>query len=269
MQYENFGTDIRDGAARITLDGSANPNLAEFGDEFLDLMLRLQEDNAVRAIMICDGEHAFDLQCDYLAVSDEIRTPDGFGNQATWLELSGRMITAVQESAKPVIMATRGDIRGLGLGLFMSGDVRLASSTASFTAPDLTKGLMPDWGLTHTLPRLLSQGRTLEFLWSGRTMAASEAYFAGLIDRVLEDSAYDDIVENLLERLAGLPQPLLRLTKLATQQSDQFDLTSMLSFEFEAQQQCWDSEESRESLVAWQENRKPVFHAPTTPEEDQ
>jgi 2-(1,2-epoxy-1,2-dihydrophenyl)acetyl-CoA isomerase len=269
MQYDHFGTDIRDGAARVTLDGPTNPPLAEFCDEFLDLMLRLQEDNAVRAILVTDGDHAFDLHHDYMALSDEIRTEGGFENQASWLETSGRMITVIQECAKPVVTATRGDIRGLGLGFFMSGDVRLASSTASFTAPDLSKGLMPDWGLTHTLPRLLTPGRALEFLWSGRTMAASEAYFAGLIDRVLEDAAYEEVLENLLGRLAALPQPLVRLTKLAAQQSDQFDLTSMLSYEFEAQQQCWESRESTESLVAWQENRKPVFHAPTTPEDDE
>ncbi|MEZ4386862.1 MAG: enoyl-CoA hydratase/isomerase family protein [Candidatus Krumholzibacteriia bacterium] len=269
MNYEHFGVDIRDGAARLTLDGPANPPLGEFGDEFLDLMLRLQEDNAVRAILVTDGEHAFDLQHDFAVLGEEITRSDGFGGLAAWLELSHRMITAIQECAKPVVTATRGDVRGLGLGFFMSGDVRLAASTASFTAPDLTKGLMPDWGLTHTLPRLLSPGRALEFLWSGRTMPASEAYFAGLIDRVLEESAYEEIIEGLLERLARLPQPLARLTKLANQQSDQFDLTSMLSFEFEAQQQCWESRESIESLAAWQENRTPVFHAPTTPEDDE
>lgn len=269
MHYEHFGVDIRDGAARITLDGPSNPSLGEFGDEFLDLLLRLQEDNAVRALLVSDGEHAFDLHYDYVSMSEEIARPDGFGSMAAWLEASGRMVTAIHESGKPVVMATRGDIRGLGLGFYLSGDVRLASSTASFTAPDLTRGLMPDWGLTHTLPRLLSPGRSLEFLWSGRTMPASEAYFAGLIDRVVEDAAYDDIIEQLLARLASLPQPLARLTKLSSQQSDQFDLTSMLSFEFEAQQQCWESRESAESLTAWQENRTAVFHAPTAPDDDE
>ncbi|MBD3220136.1 hypothetical protein GF314_02750 [bacterium] len=269
MQYEHFGIDIRDGAARVTLDGPGDPRLSDFCDEFLDLVLRLQEDNAVRAILVTDGEHAFELSHDYVTMSEEIQVAGGFENQATWLETSGKMITVIQECAKPVVCATRGDIRGLGLGFFMSGDVRLASSTASFTAPDLTRGLMPEWGLTHTLPRLLSPGRALEFLWSGRTMPASEAYFAGLIDRVLEDAAYEETLEAMLARLAQLPQPLVRLTKLATQQSDQFDLTSMLSYEFEAQQQCWQSPESTESLMAWQQNRRPVFHAPTEPEDDE
>jgi enoyl-CoA hydratase/carnithine racemase len=268
MQYEHFGVDIRDGAARVTLDGPASPALGDFADEFLDLMLRLQEDAAVRVILVTDGEHAFDLEHDYLTMSEDIQREDGFGGLAAWLEISTRMVNVIQESAKPVVAATRGDIRGLGLGFYLAADVRLASSTASFTAPDLTRGLMPDWGLTHALPRLLSPGRALEFLWSGRTMAASEAYFAGLIDRVLEDAAYEDVIESLLDRLAHLPQPLARLTKLAAQQSDQFDLTSMLSFEFEAQQQCWESQESTESLLAWQQNRRPVFHAPTEPRDD-
>jgi 2-(1,2-epoxy-1,2-dihydrophenyl)acetyl-CoA isomerase len=168
-----------------------------------------------------------------------------------------------------VITATRGDIRATGLGLFMAGDVRLASSTASFTAPDLAAGLMPQWGLTFTLPSLLGPGRALEFLWSGRTLSAGEAHVARLVDRVIDDQNWDDAIEDLLQRLAALPQPLIRLTKLAAQQSGHFDLTSMLSFEFEAQQQCWDSLETAECLKAWQENRTPVFHAPTAPAEDE
>jgi len=127
---------------------------------------------------------------------------------------------------------------------------------------------MPQWGLTFALPRLMGPGRALEFLWSGRTLSAGEAHASGLVDRVIADANWEDAVEELLGRVAALPQPLVRLTKLASQQSGHFDLTSMLSFEFEAQQQCWDSLETAECLKAWQENRTPVFHAPISPEFD-
>ena len=269
MQYDHFDCDIRDGAARLAMLGAGGPQLADIADEFIDLMLRLQEDRAVRAILVTDGEHAFDLQQDLDQVSQDAGRHGGFETVAAGLEVGQRLVTMIQECAKPVICATRGDIRAVGLGFYMAGDVRLAGSTASFTAPDLTAGLMPEWGLTFTLPRVLGPGRALEFLWSGRTLTAGEAFDAGLVDRVLAEGIWEDEIERLLARLAQLPQPLLRLTKLAAQQSGQFDLTSMLSFEFEAQQQCWDSRESTESLMAWQENRRPVFHAPTQPEDDE
>jgi enoyl-CoA hydratase/carnithine racemase len=269
VQYDNFDCDIRDGAARVTLQGPGNPRLADLCDEFVDLMLRLQEDAAVRVILLCDGDHAFDLQPDLTNLQRDMQRPGGFENVAAAMEQGQRVVNLVQECAKPVITATRGEIGGGGLGLFMAGDVRLAGSTASFTAPDLAAGLMPEWGLTFTLPRVLGPGRALEFLWSGRTLSAGEALQAGLIDRVIADGHWEQSLDDLLERLAALPQPLVRLTKLAAQQSGQFDLTSMLSFEFEAQQQCWDSLETAECLNAWQENRTPVFHVPTAPEDDE
>jgi len=268
MEYQHFDCDISDGAARVTLLGPGSPLLADFAEEFVDLMLRLQADLAVRVILISDGDHTFDLQPDFDRISGEVGKTDGFETVAADLEVATRVVTLLQESDKPVITATRGDIRATGLGLFMAGDVRLAGSTASFTAPDLAAGLMPEWGLTFTLPRLLGPGRALEFLWSGRTLSAGEAQTMGLVDRVIADANWEDAVEELLQRLASLPQPLIHLTKLASQQSGQFDLTSMLSFEFEAQQQCWSSLETAECLKAWQENRTPVFHAPTHPEQD-
>lgn len=269
MHYEHFATDIRDGAALIAFAGSGNPRMSSLCEEFVDLMLRLQDDAAVRALAVVDGEHAFDVAPDLDTLSQNAATNSGFENLAAELEISGRLVSLIQDYVKPVVMATRGDIRTTGLGLFLAGDVRLASRTASFTGPDLTTGLMPDLGLTHSLPRLLGPGRALEFMWSGRTLSATEAFEIGLVDRVVSDDTFEDALEQLLDRLAHLPQPLVRLTKMAVQQSGQLDLTSMLSFEFEAQQQCWDSHESTESLVAWQENRRPVFHVPTAPEDDE
>ena len=262
MRYDLFDCDIRDGIARLALLGPGNPSLADLCDEFLDIMLRLQEDRAVRAILVSDGEHAFDLQTDFATMQPNTDGQSGFQTIAAGLEVAQRLLTALQECAKPVVTATRGDIRATGLGFFMAGDVRLASNTASFTAPDLTAGLMPEWGLLFNLPRALGCGRALEFLWSGRTLTASEAYDAGLVDRVVADENWEETVDELMRRLARLPQPQIRLTKLAAQQSGQLDLTSMLSFEFEAQLQCWDSRESAECLCAWQENRRPVFQDP-------
>jgi 2-(1,2-epoxy-1,2-dihydrophenyl)acetyl-CoA isomerase len=269
MQYEHFDCDIRDGIARLTLLGPGNPLLHDLCDELVVAMLRLQEDQAVRAILIADGEHAFDLQTDYAGMSPDPDEPAGFASVAAGIEVAQRLVKLLQECGKPVVTATRGDIQGPGLGFFMAGDVRLASSTASFTAPDLTVGLLPEWGLLFYLPQVLGPGRALEFLWSGRTLSAPEAYTAGLVDRVIEDGHWEQSLEELLERLPRLPQPLIRLTKLAAQQSGHFDLTGMLSFEFEAQQQCWDSRETAECLAAWHQNRKPVFHAPLTEDPDE
>ena len=248
MQYEHFDCDIRDGIAHIRLIGPDAPSSAVVCDEFLDLLLRLQDDNAVRALLVTDGDNAFDLATSLDGFA-ELRRGDGdFGPVAADLDQARKVVTMIQELVKPVVTATRGDVRGAGLGLFLAGDVRLAGRSASFTAPDVAAGLMPDWGLTFTLPRC--SGRVVSSNSSGRDAPcdAEEAARLGLVDRVIPDDSWEDDLTAFLERIAQLPQPMVRLTKLAAQQNGQLDLTAMLSYEFESQLQCWESLETAEGL---------------------
>ncbi|MBK6733208.1 MAG: enoyl-CoA hydratase/isomerase family protein, partial [bacterium] len=104
------------------------------------------------------------------------------------------------------------------MGLFLAADIRVASESATFTAPDMSGGLVAGWGLNLTLPRLLGPGRALEFLWSSRTVAAPEALQMGLIDRLLPDDQWEQEVFALTQRGCRNPQPAC-LTKLAVQQS--------------------------------------------------
>ena len=268
MEYLNFDCEIADGRARLRLTGPGAPNLAELCDEFVDLMLRLQEDNAVRMVLITDGDHSFELHHHLDGLADAHADGGGFDTLAADDEICNRVITVIRECTKPVVAATRGDIRDAGLGFYLAADVRLAARTASFTAASMQVGLIPGWGLLHTLPSLVGPGRTLEFLWSGRTVGAAEACKMGLVDRLLDDEAYEEEIDAFVARLRTLPQPAMRLTKLGVQQSQQLDMTDMLIYEWESQQQCWSSRETAEGMGAWREGRDPVLDAPTQPEED-
>ena len=192
MQYEYFDCDIRDGIAHIRLIGPDAPPPAAICDEFLDLLLRLQDDNAVRVLLVTDGDNSFDLATNLDGFAEARRSDDGFGPVAADLDQAGKVVTMIQELVKPVVTATRGDARGAGFGLFLTADVRIAGRTASFTAPDMAAGLLPEWGLTYTLPRLVGPGRALELLWSGRTLDADEAARLGLVDRVVPDERWED-----------------------------------------------------------------------------
>jgi len=167
-----------------------------------------------------------------------------------------------KEIAKPVIAAARGPVRESGFGFFLAADVRLASSTATFTPPDMRRGLLPDWGLSATLPRLIGPGRTLELIWSHRTLSAREAERVGLVDRVIDDAVWEEELAAFVLNLSSIPQPAVRLTKLAAQQAPQLDLTSMLAYEYEAQQQCWTSRETTEGMAAFLADRNPDFDSP-------
>lgn len=268
MQYQNFDVEIAEGGARISLIGSGAPDMGVLCDEMIDLFLRLQEDNAVRALLFIDGDHCFDFHHSLDALSEAPGSSDGFRILAADEEIGRRIVTLIQELHKPVVAATRGGIRHNGLGFFMAADIRLASDHATFTAPDVSSGLLPGWGLSHTLPRQLGPGRALEFLWSGRTLGADEAHRIGLVDRVIAEDRWEEELDQLMERLRSLPQPAVQLTKLGSQQADSMDLTSMLSYEWESQQQCWAALETVEGLTAWQENRAPRLDAPLSQEDE-
>ncbi len=267
MDYENFDCEIRDGAATVTLLTPEAPSLGDLCDEFVDLLLRLQDDAAVRVVLLSDSLRAFDISPGLESLAQGRCEGEAFESLAPHIDSARRLVTAIQEFGKPLVAAAAGSVREAGFGIFLSADIRLASSSATFTAPDVGRGLLPDWGLTHTLPRLIGPSRTLELLWSGRTVDAEEASRIGLVDRVVPDDQWEEELEALTQRLRSLPQPAVRLIKLAAQQASQFDLTSMLSFEFEAQQQCWDSHETTEGMAAFLDSRSPNFQVPT-PETD-
>jgi enoyl-CoA hydratase/carnithine racemase len=268
MEYQNFHCEIAEGCARVSLIGPGSPDMGNLCDEFTDMMLRLQEDGAVRVILITDGDHAFELHHSLDELAEANQSGEGFEMLAGEEEIGRRIVTLIQESTKPVVAATRGDIQHLGFGLFMGADIRLASEKASFTAPDMVGGLMPGWGLSHILPRLIGPGRTLEFLWGGRTINAAEAYASGMVDRVIADNRWEEELDEFTSRLRHLPQPAVQLTKLGIQQTNDFDFTTMLSIDWEAQQQCWSSLETAEGLRAWQENRAPILESPLENEEE-
>ncbi len=268
MQYDNFDVEIADGCATVRLTGPGAPDLGALCDEFTDLMLRLQEDRAARVILLTDGDHAFDLHRDLDGLAEARRGGGGFEHLAAGDEIARRIVTLVGECPKPVVAATRGEIRNLGLGFYAAADIRLAGESATFTAPDMAGGLVAGWGLTLTLPRLMGPGRALDFLWSHRTVAAAEAAALGLVDRVIPEDQWEQELLALTGRLSQIPQPAVHLTKLAVQQAPSLDMTSMLAMEWETQQQCWDSDETSEGLRALQEGRTPRLEASTGPDED-
>ncbi len=129
-------------------------------------------------------------------------------------------------------------------------------------------GLIAGWGLTHTLPQLIGPGRSLDFLWSHRTIGGDEAARIGLVDRLFDDAVWEQELDTYIQQLVQLPQPAVHLTKLAVDQAATMDYTTMLSVEWESQQQCWASLETSEGLAAWRENRPPVLAVSIEDEEE-
>jgi len=268
MDYQNFDCEIAESCATVSMVGPGAPQLADLHDEFVDLMLRLQEDRAVRAILFTDGDHSFDLHHNLDLAAEAHRLGGGLEILSATEKVSRKIVTLMVDSTKPVIVATRGDIRNFGLGFYLAADIRLASPTAAFTCQDMSGGLFPGWNLTHTLPQLIGPGRALDFMWSHRTISGQEAYRIGLVDRLLDDTTWEQELDTFVQRLVHLPQPGVHLSKLAVQQSATLDQTTMLSLEWESQQQCWQSLETAEGMAARREGRETELGIVTDPDDE-
>jgi len=259
MNYEFFDCDIYRGTAKVRLLGSDTAPMADICDEFIDLLLRLQEDRSARVVLIEDAGQSFDLTPDLYRVAQGKCDGEGFESLTPDLDIARQIVTFIQEYPKPVVAAASGPVRESGFGFFLAADVRLASTTASFTPPDMRRGLLPDWGLSFTLTRHIGPGRTLELIWSHRTLSAREAGVIGLVDRVIAEETWEVELAEFVLNLCSIPQPAVRLTKLAAQQAPHLDMTSMLAYEYEAQEQCWISRETTEGMAAFLAGRDPEF----------
>ncbi len=183
MSYNNIRLETdQDGIALVTVSRPEKLNalnrdtMAELADAFT----RAREDAAIRALIITGaGEKAFVAGADIqeLAVLSAV--------EARALALRGQAIFRMLETLpKPTAAAVNGFALGGGLELAMSCAIRVATPNAKFGQPEVKLGIVPGYGGTQRLPRLVGRGRAIDLLITGGTIDAAEAYRIGLVNYV-------------------------------------------------------------------------------------
>ncbi len=138
-------------------------------------------DRAIRTIVITgSGPKAFAAGADIA----ELHAQDAYGGRL-FAEFGQRVFNLIERSAKPVIAAVNGFALGGGCELAMACHMRFASETARFGQPEINLGIIPGYGGTQRLPRLVGQAKAFELILSGDMVNAMEAHRIGLVNRVL------------------------------------------------------------------------------------
>jgi len=261
LEMENIQLTVENKVGWITLDrpDQLNAFAGEMRDELLHALLHVQEDPAVRAVVITGAGHAFCAGGD-VGRMVELKE-NGAGPEALqpFLDAGSQVVRLIHEMPKPVIAMVNGVAAGAGANLALACDLRIASDRASFAQSFVRVGLCPDWGGTYTLPRIVGQARALELMWTGRRVEAEEAVALGLALEMVPHDRLRPRVSELAARLAAAPTTTLHLVKLAMQTTLTQDLEGMFEFETEAQARCWDSPDSTEGLRAFAQKRPPTF----------
>jgi enoyl-CoA hydratase len=256
MSYDNLRVAVADRIGTITIhrpDKLNALNNATFED--LDHAIQaLDASPEVGGIIVTGAGRAFVAGADI----SELAALDALG--ARMLSKRGQEVFARFEAChKPVIAAVNGFALGGGCELAMACHVRIASDLAKFGQPEVKLGLIPGYGGTQRLPRLVGPGHAAQLLLSGEIIDANEAARIGLVNRVVPAAELMSVTEGLMRQiLANAPLALSRVLD-AIRRGVDAPPSGLYDLEAAAFSQLFDSEDAREGTAAFLGKRTPRF----------
>jgi 2-(1,2-epoxy-1,2-dihydrophenyl)acetyl-CoA isomerase len=248
------------GIVTITLNRPDRLN-AFVGHMRRDLAEALEEagsDPHVRVVIIKGEGRAFCAGGDVQFMAELVERHDT-EEFARILGAARRVVLAIRQMTKPVIASIEGAASGAGFNLALACDLRIASSSATFSQSFVKLGFHPDWGGTYFLPRLVPSNVACELFFLGDAINAQEALRLGLLNRVVPPEQLEAETQTLAKRLCAGPAVSIAAAKHAVYAGEQDTLEKMLQYEMEAQVRCFESEDGREGVRAFVEKRSPRF----------
>lgn len=221
--------------------------------ELNELLDRLAGDPEARVLVITGaGEKAFSAGADITEFA-EIRAGKKRAVDVHALFLK------IENFPKPVIAAINGYALGGGCELAMSCHLRIAAREARMGLPEVRLGIIPGWGGTQRLPRLVGKAKALEMMLTGEHLSAEEALRFGLVNRVVPGAELMDETKKLAARLAnGAPLAMQAILRAVTKGLE-VPIEEGLKFEQEGSALVFNSEDAKEGSRAFLEKRAPVF----------
>jgi enoyl-CoA hydratase len=245
-----------DGLAIITLNRPDKLNAlnALVLQELERAVLAAQADEHVKGIIITGaGERAFVAGADISEFQGLTQA------EAHDLALRGQGIfNLIEQSTKPVVAAVNGFALGGGCELALACHLRIASESAKFGQPEVNLGLIPGYGGTQRLPRVVGRGVAMQMILSGQMISAQRAFQVGLVNQVLPQIALLSAAKTLLRSITSKAPVAVAQSIQAILAAEQ-PIQNGLATEAELFGKCFDTEDFREGVNAFLEKRSPEF----------
>lgn len=211
-------------------------------------------DDAVRGIILTgSGDRAFAAGAD-IGQFTELDALDGHR-----FALRGQaVLSGIEAMAKPVVAAVNGFALGGGCELAMACHLRVASDKAQFGLPEVSLGLIPGYGGTQRLPRLVGRGIATELILTGERIAAQRAYEIGLVNRIATPEALLDVARELLAAIVSKAPVAVSMALQAVRATD-LPLPQGLQTEAALFGQVCSTEDFHEGVSAFLNKRPPDF----------
>lgn len=257
MDFKNLLVDIKEKVAVITinrpdkLNALNNETLSELKSLFSILKY---DDNVSVVILTGSGEKAFVAGAD-ISELNKLNMLEA----KKFSEFGQCVFTQIEEFDKPVIAAINGFALGGGCELALACHIRIASDNAKFGQPEVNLGIIPGYGGTHRLARLINSGRAMEMILTADLIDANTALEIGLVNKVYQHSDLLSKAWDMALKIAGKGQQAIKFAIKAVNSSNQLSLRDGQNFEATLFALCCGTEDFKEGTSAFLEKRKPAF----------
>jgi len=257
MAYETILYEVRDAVAVVVINrpkvmNALNPQVIE---ELAQAFAAIAADDQVKAVVLTGaGDKAFVAGADIAAMA-EMTALEG----RKFARRGQEVLFMIEKLDKPVIAAVGGFALGGGTEISMACDFVYASSKAKFGQPEINLGIIPGFGGTQRLARLVGRNRAKELCLTGEIIGAEEAREMGLVNRVFEPDELMPAVMKTAQAIASKGRVALRAIKTLINDGYDLPLERAVPMEAECFATCFASPDQKEGMTAFLEKRKAVF----------
>ena len=257
MNYQNLLIEIKDKIAIVTINRPDKLNAlnSQTMSELKSAFTELNNNNEVYVVILTgSGEKAFVAGADI----SELNKLDMISGKE-FSEKGQDIFNTIENLSKPVIAAVNGFALGGGCEVALACHIRLASENAKFGQPEVNLGIIPGYGGTQRLTRLINSGRAMEYILTGDMIDANEAYRIGLVNHVYPLSELMNKAMEMAKKIISKGQNAVRLTIKAVNIVDEVSFKEGQNYEASLFALCCGTEDFKEGTKAFLEKRKPAF----------
>jgi enoyl-CoA hydratase len=256
MAYNNIQLESDGHVAVLTinrpkaLNALNDETLTEIDSAFDSLL----SDGQTRVMILTGAEKAFVAGADI----GELLKADAEGGKQ--ISIKGNTLFKKIEDADIVsIAAVNGFALGGGCELAMACDIRIASVKAKLGQPEVNLGVIPGYGGTQRLSRLVGKGKAKELILTGDMLTAEDAQKIGLVEKVVDPEALMDEAQKMAKKIASKGPIAVKLSKKAINYGSETNLDDGIAFEIEKFKEIFGSDDKNEGTQAFLEKRAPNF----------
>jgi enoyl-CoA hydratase len=257
MNNEYVQATVESGVLKVMIDRQSKLNALNGAvlQELLSVFESMASRDDVHCVVIRGaGDKAFVAGADITEFLDLDK--DGLSDLT---RLGNGLMSTIESLDKPVIGVVNGYALGGGCELALACHIRIASSNAQLGLPEIHLGLIPGYGGTQRLSRLVGQGRALEMMLTGKPVSAEKALQMGLVNQVVELDDLDETADMLASKLARSAPIAMKGILQAVIQGGDTSQAQGLELEHGLFKGLFETEDMREGTAAFLEKRKPRF----------